>query len=133
MITVNTSRNSHQRRFVNKSVPKNFTKFTGKQLFRSLFFNNVAGFRPVTLLKEKLQHRCFPVNFVKLFKNPFSIEHLRATASVHSTHSSLVESFSLEQLLMILFFANFKIECEDSYVVSTFNSNKRMLGRFSST
>ena len=48
--------------FNKKVVLKNFTKFSGKHLYRSLFFNKVAGFRPVTLLKKRLRHSCFPVN-----------------------------------------------------------------------
>ena len=47
------------------------TKFTGKPLSRSLFFNKVAGLRPATLLKKGLWHRCFPVNFVKYLRIPF--------------------------------------------------------------
>ena len=36
---------------------------------QSLFFNKVAGLRPATLLKKRLWHRCFSVNFAKfLFK-----------------------------------------------------------------
>ena len=35
--------------FNKKSVLKNFTKFTGKHLCQSLFFNKVAGLRPATL------------------------------------------------------------------------------------
>ena len=38
-----------------KVVFRNFTKFTGKHLCQSLFFNKVAG----------LRNRCFPVNFVR--------------------------------------------------------------------
>ena len=30
-----------------------------------LFFNKVVGLRPATLLKKRLQHRCYPVNFAK--------------------------------------------------------------------
>ena len=37
-----------------KIVLKNFTRFTGKHLSWSLFFNKVAGLRPATLLKKKL-------------------------------------------------------------------------------
>ena len=48
---------------------------------QSLFFNKVAGLRPATLLKKRLWHRCFPVNFVKISKNTFLTEHLRTTAS----------------------------------------------------
>ena len=71
--------------FCEKGVPRNFTKITGKQLCQSLFFkqlcqglsfNKVAGLRPATLLKKRLWHRCFPVNFVKFLRTPFLTEHL---------------------------------------------------------
>ena len=42
--------------FCKKGVLKNFTKFTGKHLCQSLFFNKVA------------EYRCFPV---KIFQNTF--------------------------------------------------------------
>ena len=32
--------------FCKKGVLRNFTKFTGKRLWQSLFFNKVAGLRP---------------------------------------------------------------------------------------
>ena len=41
----------------------------------SLFYK-VAGLRPATLLKKRLWHRCFPVNFTKFLRTPFIIEHL---------------------------------------------------------
>ena len=41
-------------------VLKNFSKFTGKQLCPT-----------VTLLRKKLWHRCFPVNFAKFLRAPF--------------------------------------------------------------
>ena len=47
--------------FYKKGVLRNFTKFTGKHLCQSLFFNKVAG----------LRHRCFLVNFVKFLRAPF--------------------------------------------------------------
>ena len=34
-----------------KGFLRNFAKFTGKQLCRSLYFNKVASLRPATLLK----------------------------------------------------------------------------------
>ena len=43
----------------------------------SLFFNTVSGLRSATLLKKRLLHRCFPVNFEKFFSKHFFIEHLR--------------------------------------------------------
>ena len=52
-----------------KGVLRNFAKFTVKHLYQSLFFNKVAG-RPVTLLKKRLWHRFFPVNFMKILRTP---------------------------------------------------------------
>ena len=48
-----------------------FRKIHGKHLCECLFFNEVAGLRPATLQKNRLQHRCFPVNFVKFLRIPF--------------------------------------------------------------
>ena len=54
-----------------KGVLKNLGKFTGKHLCWSLFFNEFRGLRPASLLKKKLQRRCFPVNSAKLLRTPF--------------------------------------------------------------
>ena len=54
-----------------KDVLRNFVKFTGKHLCQSLFFNKVADLRPATLLKKRLWHRRFPVNFAKFLRTPF--------------------------------------------------------------
>ena len=56
------NRSSHQRCSVRKGVLKNFTIFTGKHLC----------LRPAALLKKRLWHRFFPVNFVKFLRTPFS-------------------------------------------------------------
>ena len=40
--------------FYKKDVFKNFAKLTGKQLWKSLFLNKVAGFKSSTLLKKSL-------------------------------------------------------------------------------
>ena len=66
-------------------VLQNFTKFTGKHLCQSLFFSKVAGLRPATLLKKRLWHRCFPVNFVELFRTTFLKEYLRWLLLVKTT------------------------------------------------
>ena len=62
--------------FCKKGVLENFTKFTGKHLCQSLFFNKVVGLSPATLLKKELWHGCFPVNFAKFSRTLFFIEHL---------------------------------------------------------
>ena len=55
-----------------KGVLKNFTKFTGKHLYQSLFFTKVADLG----LHE----------FYEISINNFFTEHLRATASDKVTH-----------------------------------------------
>ena len=63
--------------FCKKGLLKNFAKFTGKHLCQSLFFNKVAGLRPASLLKKRLWHRCFPVNFAEFLRTAFFTEHVR--------------------------------------------------------
>ena len=61
--------------FRKEDVPRNFSKFTGKHLWQTLFFNKVAGLRPVTLLKKRLWHRRFPVDFAKFLRTPSLTKH----------------------------------------------------------
>ena len=65
------NRNSRPDIFCKKGALRNFSKFTGKHLCQSLFFNKFAGLTPVTLLKKKLWQRCFPMNFAKFLRTPF--------------------------------------------------------------
>ena len=79
-----------------KVVLKNFTKFTGKHLCWSFFFNNVADW-PLTLLKKRLQHRCFPANFVKFLRTPFFTEHLLRLLLSGNIHTYMPrEEFNVE-------------------------------------
>ena len=64
-------RSSHRRCSVKNGVLRNFVKFTEKHLCQSLFFNKVAGLKSAPLLKKRLWHRCFPVNFGKFLRTPF--------------------------------------------------------------
>ena len=75
-----TCRNTHRKCSVKIGVLKNFAKFTRKHLRRSFYVNKVVVRRPTTLLKKRLKDRCF-LRVCKIFKNAFSIEHLRVTAS----------------------------------------------------
>ena len=54
-----------------KGFLKNLTKFMGKHLCQSLFFNKVAGLRPANLLERRVRHKCFSVNFVKFLRTTF--------------------------------------------------------------
>ena len=60
------------------SLKKVFSEISQhSHLCQGLFFNKVEGLRPAALLKKKLWHRCFPVNFAKFLRTPFLTEHLR--------------------------------------------------------
>ena len=61
--------------FYKKVVFKNFAKLKEKIFCRSLFLNKFSVIQPATLLKKKLQHRCFLVNFAKCLKNTIFTEH----------------------------------------------------------
>ena len=76
------SRSSYRRCSVKKYVLRNFAKFTRKHLCQSLFFNKVAGLRPVTFLKKETLAQVFSCEFCKIFKNTFFTKHLRTTASM---------------------------------------------------
>ena len=68
---------SHRRCSIKRGSQNFFARFTRKHLHQRFFFNDVAVFRPVTLLKNRLGHWCFPVSFKKFLRT----ENLRATAS----------------------------------------------------
>ena len=69
-LTIKHNRSSCLEVFCKKGVLRNFTKFTGKHLCQSLFFNKVSDLRPATLLKS-FWYRCFPVNFAKFPRTSF--------------------------------------------------------------
>ena len=56
--------------FRKKGVLRNFAKFTGKHMYQSLFLIKLKGLGPATLLKKRLWHRYFPVNFAKFLRTP---------------------------------------------------------------
>ena len=64
-------RSSHRSCPVKKYALKNFAKFTGKHMCQSLFFNKVADGACNFIKKERLWHRCFPMNFAKFLRTPF--------------------------------------------------------------
>ena len=62
-----------QRCSVKRGVLKNFAKFTENHLCQSLFFNKVTDLRSAALLKKRLWHRSFPLNFAKFLRIPFKL------------------------------------------------------------
>ena len=58
-------------RFCKKGVLKKFHKIHLKTPVSESLFNRLSGLRPASLLKKRLQHRCFQVNFAKFLRTPF--------------------------------------------------------------
>ena len=69
-------RSSHLQMLFKIGALKSFPNFTGKHLCWSLFLKNLQA-EGLQLCKKRLQHRCFPVNFVKFLKTHFLTEHLQ--------------------------------------------------------
>ena len=86
-----------------KGVLRNFTKLTGKHLYQSLFLNKVASFRPTILLKRRLWHRCFPVDFAKFLRTPF----------FKNTSGRLILKFCLTSLLKHGTIIRTRITCKE--------------------
>ena len=70
------NRSSHRRFSVKKVFLEIWQNSQENICARVSFFNKVAGLRPTTLLKKRLWHRRFPVNYAKFLKISFFIEHL---------------------------------------------------------
>ena len=66
--------------FCEKDVLEIFVKFTGKCRCEN-------SLRPATLLKKRLQHRFFTVNFVKFLRTPFLHNTSRRLHLKHAHHS----------------------------------------------
>ena len=64
--------------FYKKGVLKDFANFTGKHLYRNLFFN-----------KKEALAQVFSCEFCEVFKTIFFTEHLRTIASENKTSKEL--------------------------------------------
>ena len=70
-LTTTWFRCSHQRFSGRKDILRNFAKFTGKHCARVSFLIKLQDWGAANLLKKKIWHRCFPVNFAKFLRTPF--------------------------------------------------------------
>ena len=119
-------RSSRPEVFCRKGVLRNFAKFTGKHMCQSLFFNKVERLRPATLLKKRLLHRCFPVNFEKFFiafwqgpKYTFNISHEKKF-SMQKQYSHHFSTFYLLLRLWNCTYFNIPIfHCLKDFLVSS--------------
>ena len=74
MLRLNLCRSCRQRCSVRKGVLRNFTKFTGRHLRQSLYFNK-------DFIKIETLAQVFSCEFCKISKNIFFTEYVWATAS----------------------------------------------------
>ena len=65
--------------FCKKGALNHLVKFTEQSLLRGYFSIKVVSLQSATLLKRRLQHRCFPVNVVKYLRTPILIKKRRRT------------------------------------------------------
>ena len=88
------TRSSHRRCFIIKGVLRNFAKFTWKHLCQCLYINEVVDLMPATLLKKKLLHRCFSVNFLKFLETPF-LQNTSGRLRLNDPFYILISKFDL--------------------------------------
>ena len=63
-----------------KGIPKNFAKLTGKQLCQSLFSIKVTGLSPCNFIKKETLAQVLSCEFCEIYKNIFFTEHLWSTS-----------------------------------------------------
>ena len=64
------------------------------------FFNKISDLKPTTLLKKRLQHKCFPVIFVKVLRTTFYRTHPVAAPANTKKISANVLSFFYSKVLL---------------------------------
>ena len=67
--------------FCKKGVLKNFVQFTGKHLYQSLFFNEVACVAS-NFIKKETRSQVFSCEFCEIFQKTYFEEHLQTATSV---------------------------------------------------
>ena len=100
--------------FSKKGVLKKFRKIHLKTHVLESYFNRVSGLRVVTLLKKRLQHRCFQINFMKFLRTPFlqNTSVICLTVSFHKevlyicSNLLLLEKWTKFTILRSFHFAN---------------------------
>ena len=75
--------------FANSKTISAFADTDLQLMMKMVTNNNLQKPWPATLLKKRLWHRCFPVNFLKFVRTPFYTEHLCRLLLNLSTHCYL--------------------------------------------
>ena len=92
----------------------------------------LQGSRSATLLKKRLWHRCFPMNFAKFLRTPFITEHLRwlllenrKTNELYRFRVTLADKFYLEYSNKITdkFYLEYSNKIADKFYLEYSNKN----------
>ena len=67
---------SHSQMFFKIGVLNSFANSQQQNTYVVVSFDKVAGLKVWNFIKNRLQHRRFPVKFVKFLRTPFFTEHL---------------------------------------------------------
>ena len=105
--------------FFKQDVLKNFTKFRGKHLYWSIFFNKVAGLRSQALnfVKNETPTQVSSFEFCKIFENTFFTEHIRQLLPNRTSSSQYISVF----LVKFFLFSNaVSITSDSSKLQATF-------------
>ena len=101
--------------FRNRCSFSNFAIFIGKHLCWSPVLIKAERSRIATLLKKRLQHRCFLVNIAKFLRTPFFIEHLRWLLLKYISRNQLIFARYMKVFFykVVLFFHQHKLTTQN--------------------
>ena len=111
-------RSTRSQMFFKIAVLNIFVKFTGKRLCQRLVFNNIAG------LKQRLLHRCFPVNFAKILRTTFL-----CNCNHNGIISNLIKSTDNLQHSSINEKVNHQVKNSKLHVINNDNFKNKQLGK----
>ena len=111
-------RSTRSQMFFKIAVLNIFVKFTGKHLSQRLVFNNIAG------LKQRLLHRCFPVNFAKILRTTFL-----CNCNHNGIISNLIKSTDNLQHSSINEKVNHQVKNSKLHVINNDNFKNKQLGK----
>ena len=80
MTLISSFRSGCLKVFCEKTVLKDLAKFTGKRVYRSLYFNKVEG-GGLQFYQKKTPAQVLSCEFCKIFRNTYFEEHLQMPVS----------------------------------------------------
>ena len=117
-------RSSHRSCSVRKGILRNFAKFAGKHLCLSLFFNEVGGLCHADfILKKRLWHNGFPVNFAK-FPRTYFLQYTSGPLLLKVKIPKLLEKQFQKQIFLVITFFLFTLYFKERifYITKPYNS-----------